>query len=123
MKVVAWNVQQNLEALAVRGDIAGADIYLLNEAPPDLVRGALKMEGAERTIALDCPHEVGECTGQDVPILARSSDRARPGAGYRLAGGCVPVSILRSCDVAAPPVRPMCDPHPEEARNNEVGGL
>lgn len=62
MKVVAWNISQNAKALSVRGDVGGADIYLLSEAPPALALADLIMEADERTIALDCPHEEGLCT-------------------------------------------------------------
>jgi exonuclease III len=62
MKVVAWNVAQNAKALSVTAAVRGADIYLLNEAPPALELGELITKADDRTIALDCPHEVGVCT-------------------------------------------------------------
>src|SRR5438874_150049 len=62
MKVVAWNVAQNARALSITPAVRGADIYLLNEAPPALELGDLLMKADDRTIALDCPHEEGLCT-------------------------------------------------------------
>lgn len=62
MKVVAWNVAQNAKALSITAAVRGADIYVLNEAPPVLELGDLVMKADDRTIALDCPHEEGLCT-------------------------------------------------------------
>ena len=62
IKVVAWNVAQNAKALSITAAVRGADIYLLNEAPPGLELGDLIMKADDRTIALDCPHEEGLCT-------------------------------------------------------------
>jgi endonuclease/exonuclease/phosphatase (EEP) superfamily protein YafD len=62
MKVVAWNVGQNTRALSITAAVRGADVYLLNEAPPALELGELSMEADDRTIALDCPHKEGLCT-------------------------------------------------------------
>lgn len=61
MQVVAWNVAQNAKALSITADVGGADIYLLNEAPPALELSNLAMTADDRTIALDCPHEDGLC--------------------------------------------------------------
>ena len=89
MDIAAWNVNGNARALQERPDLNGADILLLNEAPPSLQHDGLEMAGEEYTQALDCPQRPGPCSckGRNWSAAIVSPHPLRPISDARISKG------------------------------------